>query len=125
MVQLIGRITGNATVTELKSGSKVTNFSIAINDSFKSKNGKFNKIMYVSCAYWLNPDMAIHFKKGKLLEVNGRMELAAYNNLQGEPVAKLNFHVSHFKFHGGLPTSKNQSEFSHAEKRDAADNLPF
>ncbi|MBS1598406.1 MAG: single-stranded DNA-binding protein [Bacteroidetes bacterium] len=125
MVQLFGRITRNAKVTELKDGKKVTNFSIAINDEYKSKTGKVKKVTYVECAYWLNPDMSVYFTKGKLLEVNGRLEVSAYNNLQGEAVGKINFHVSNFKFHGNGTPSKKEENHIAAESSSAMADLPF
>ena len=56
MVQLIGRITRDAIVSEVKEGKKVLNFSIAINDYYKPKDGEPMKMVtYINCAYWNNP----------------------------------------------------------------------
>ncbi|MBS1738048.1 MAG: single-stranded DNA-binding protein, partial [Bacteroidetes bacterium] len=39
-MELTGRVTADAKVTETKNGKKVTNFSIAINDRYKTKEGE-------------------------------------------------------------------------------------
>ncbi|NNV53858.1 single-stranded DNA-binding protein [Limnovirga soli] len=86
MQQLIGRLTQNAKVCELKDGRKVTNFSIALNDSYKQKgSGEVKKIVtYVDCAYWINEKVAAYLIKGSIVEVNGRIGVRAYLNLQNE-----------------------------------------
>ena len=102
MVQLIGRITKDAKVTELKDEKKVVNFSIALNDSHKSKGGEVVKhTTFVNCAYWVNPANAAYLTKGTLIEVNGRLSVNAYVNLSGEAVGNIHFHVDKFKLHGG------------------------
>ena len=36
-MEIIGRVTADATISETKAGKKVVNFSIAINDTYKPK----------------------------------------------------------------------------------------
>lgn len=48
MVHLFGRITKDAIVTEVREGKKVVNFSIALNDSYKPKNGELKKFVTFS-----------------------------------------------------------------------------
>lgn len=52
-MEIIGRITADATVSETKAGKKVVNFSIAINDTYKPKGStEAQKITtYVNCSY--------------------------------------------------------------------------
>jgi single-strand DNA-binding protein len=102
MVQLFGRITKDATLTKLKDEKKVVNFSIALNDSYKPKGRELVKqVTYVNCAYWINPTSAGYLTKGKLIEVNGRVSVRAFINMQGDAVGTLNFHVNNFKLYGG------------------------
>lgn len=129
MVQLIGRITKDATITDVKEGKKVLNFSIALNDSYKPKDGEVVKVVtYVNCAYWINPDkIATYFTKGKLVEVNGRLSVNAYTNMQGDAVGSINFHVNNFKLHGkGSDTDKkNATTKTAGEITEPMDDLPF
>ncbi|HMH35091.1 MAG TPA: single-stranded DNA-binding protein, partial [Puia sp.] len=111
MVQLFGRITKDASIAETKGGKKVVNFSIALNDSYKPKGGEVVKTTtYVNCAYWLNTESATYLTKGKLIEVNGRISVDAYTNLQGDAVGKINFHVNLFKLYGKGTADASQSE---------------
>jgi single-strand DNA-binding protein len=102
MVQLFGRITKDATLTELGDQKKVVNFSIALNDSYKSKGRELVKqVTYVNCTYWINPANAAYLTKGKLIEVNGRMSVRGFINMKGDAVGTLNFHVNNFNLYGG------------------------
>ena len=69
-MEIIGRITKDATVSETKAGKKVVNFSIANNDTYKTKgSSEVQKITtFVNCAYWINPGMAVYLTKGTLVE---------------------------------------------------------
>ena len=42
MNTIVGRITQNAKINTLKNDKKVVNFSVAINDSYKTKQGVLN-----------------------------------------------------------------------------------
>ena len=130
MVQLFGRITKDAQVTETKSGKKVVNFSIALNDSYKPKDGEVKKfVTYVNCAYWFNSSSAAVLEKGKIIEVNGRLAIRAFSNMQGEAVGSLNFHVNNFKLFGKSSAEKNttnghvKTQRHHSEQ--TPDDLPF
>jgi single-strand DNA-binding protein len=131
MVQLFGRITSDASVTETKGGKKVVNFSIALNDSYKPKGGEVVKTTtYVNCSYWLNPENAAYLTKGKLIEVGGRMSVDAYTNMQGDAVGKINFHVNLFKLYGkGSATSSDsdtaQPNEPSKKETEQTDDLPF
>ena len=133
MVQLFGRITKDAIVSETKGGKKVVNFSIALNDSYKPRDGEVKKfVTFVNCAWWVNPANAAYLTKGKLIEVNGRMDVTAYKNMKGEAVGSLNFHVNNYKLYGGGSLSgepvlpKNKQETVEPDKiTEAVDDLPF
>lgn len=101
-MQIIGRVTADATVGETKAGKKVVNFSIAINDTYKTKGStEVQKIVtYVNCAYWINPGVAAYLTKGSLVECNGRVGANAWTNKEGEVKASLTFHVNSIKLHG-------------------------
>ncbi len=101
-MEIIGRVTKDATVTKLKDERQVVNFSIAMNDYYKRKgNEEAVKITtYVNCAYWISAKIAAQLTKGKLVELYGRIGVNAYSNQQGEPKATLTFHVNSIKLHG-------------------------
>ncbi|HNU47819.1 MAG TPA: single-stranded DNA-binding protein [Bacteroidia bacterium] len=102
-MEIIGRITADATVNETKAGKKVVNFSIAINDTYKAKgsNQVTKLVTYINCSYWLNPGVAAYLTKGTLVECAGRIGANAWTNKDGEVKASLTFNASRIKLHGG------------------------
>ena len=128
-MELIGRITANATVNQTKEGRKVVNFSVAINDSFKTKDNEIKKLTtYVQCSYWVNPGIAQYLTKGTLVELYGRIGVNAWANTEGEPKAAVTFHVNTIKLHGGGKLSKPENPATPVylnETPEGDDDLPF
>lgn len=104
-MEIVARIVSDAQVNETKSGKKVVNFSIAINDYYKPKNGEGVQLTtFARCSYWVRaaqavPAIAPRLVKGALVELHGRIAVGAYTNKSGEAVGVLNFHVSSIKLH--------------------------
>ncbi len=121
---IVGRITKDAVVNQLKEERQVVNFSIALNDFYKPKNGEAVKVTtFVNCSYWMNPKISEHLKKGSLIEVSGRIYVTAYTDLNGNAKASLNCHVNNVKIHQwskeeSLPVVQNQTE-------ETKEDLPF
>ena len=65
MNTIIGRVTQNAKINILKNDKKVVNFSVAINDSYKTKQGeRKEQTTYYNCSYWINAKIAEYLIKG-------------------------------------------------------------
>jgi len=123
-MEIIGRLTADAKVNTLKNGRQVVNFSIAINDSYKSKgmDQPVRITNYFNCAYWINPAIAEHLSKGTLVELYGRIGVNAWTNAEGSAKASLNFHVAKIKLHGkGNTAAKDRTEGT----IEPLDDLPF
>jgi single-strand DNA-binding protein len=101
-MEIIGRVTADATISETKAGKKVVNFSVAINDTYKTKcSSEVQKITtYVNCAYWINVGIAPYLTKGSLVECAGRIGVNAWTGKDGDAKATLTFHVNSIKLHG-------------------------
>jgi single-strand DNA-binding protein len=133
VMQIIGRVTADATVSETKAGKKVVNFSIAINDTYKTKDStEVQKIVtYVNCAYWINPGIAPCLTKGTLVECAGRIGANAWTNKEGEVKASLTFHVNTIKLHGrsaggnATPAPVVPMNTAPAAVSEVAEDLPF
>lgn len=132
MSTIIGRVTKNAEISILKNDKQVVNFSVAINDSYKNKQGeRVEQTTYYNCAYWQSPNVAKSLTKGTLVELSGRTSSNAWIGKDGEIRSGLNFHTSNIKFHGGgkredvqrVATEKQQDKKTFAEDTD--DDLPF
>ena len=131
-MEIIGRITADATISETKAGKKVVNFSIAINDTYKAKGSdEVTKLVtYVNCAYWLNAGIAPYLTKGTLVECAGRIGANAWTNKEGEVKASLTFNASRIKLHGGGNKANTEVTASVpaapvAAMAEVADDLPF
>ncbi len=128
-MEMTARITANAELKTLASDKQVVNFNVAINDRYKSGSETKEITTYVQCAYWKNPGIAQYLTKGTLVELQGRIGVNAYVNMQGEPKASLTFHVNSIKLHGGSkPVVKNNTAVTSVvagELTEPLEDLPF
>ncbi|MES2850558.1 MAG: single-stranded DNA-binding protein [Bacteroidota bacterium] len=122
---LIGRLTKDAVVAQLKDDRQVVNFTIAINDNYKPKNSDnwVTVTTYINCSYWLSPKVAERLKKGNLVEVTGRLAISAYKDMQGDAKGTLNCHVDTIKVHQQMQRDVVKTEPS--KKEAVAEDLPF
>lgn len=130
-MEIIGRITADAAISETKAEKKVVNFSIAINDTYKTKDStEVQKITtYVNCAYWINVGIATYLTKGSLVECAGRIGVNAWTGKDGDAKATLTFHVNSIKLHGksnaGNATSPSVAPTVSTPVAAVPDDLPF
>jgi len=126
-MELTGRLTADAKVSEVKGGKKVVNFSIAINDSYKPKDGERVELTtYVDCAYWINAKIGQYLKKGLLVQLNGRMGSRAWVNKDGDARSSLTANVSNVKFLGSSSNStESKPTGNKAKGASDDDDLPF
>ena len=127
-MELVGRITKDAVVNQLKDERKVVNFSIAVNDWYKPKNSEGVKITtYVNCSYWISEKIAEKLTKATLVEINGRIFVNAYKGADGEAKASLSCHVNTIKIHsfGKKETAVISEENYENTSKEVTDDLPF
>ena len=103
-MEITGRITADAKTNKLTDGREVINFTLAINDQYKTKTGERKEVAtFFKCAYWVSPKAAQYLKKGTIISVFGRIGLDVYKNMAGEPQGALTFHVNQIRFITGVP----------------------
>ncbi|WDF79033.1 single-stranded DNA-binding protein [Mucilaginibacter sp. KACC 22773] len=125
-MELTGRLTSDAKVSEVKGGKKVVNFSIAINDSYKPKDGERVELTtYVECAYWINPKVGQFLKKGLLVQLGGRLGSRAWVNKDGDAISYLTCNISNLKFLGGSSNSTSAKPEKSKSNAPEDDDLPF
>jgi single-strand DNA-binding protein len=122
---LIGRLTKDAVVAQLKDDRKVVNFTLAVNDYYKPKQSDKSVTVttFVQCAYWISPKIAEWLKKGSLIEIMGKPTVNAYTDMHGDVKGVLNCHVDSIKIHQQAKTEAVKTETK--EKEPATDDLPF
>ncbi|MDQ2719945.1 MAG: single-stranded DNA-binding protein [Bacteroidota bacterium] len=131
-MELVGRITKDAVVNQLKDERKVVNFSMAVNDYYKPKNTEegIKVTTFVNCSYWISTKITDRLTKGTLLEIHGRIYVNAYRGADGEAKASLNCHVYNIKIHSTgkhetTEVQEEESEISANKKHAVTDDLPF
>lgn len=131
-MDIIGRLTADSTVKTIGENKTVVNFSIAMNDTYKPKDGEKREITtYVDCAYWRDAKRAEWLKKGAMVQLTGRIGLNAYLDREGNAVARLTFHVNDINI---LVFAKREEQPQEAVKKQGfipdvsqlpKDDLPF
>lgn len=130
-MEITGRITADATVRETKNDSKVVGFTIAINDSYRTKDGEQKKITtYVDCSYWRHSGIAQYLTKGTIVLVYGRVGVNAWANKEGKPQASLTCHVNDIHLMGKgnsnysstVPTAAVNTATAYTDDKE---DLPF
>jgi len=123
---IVGRLTKDAVVNQLKDDREVVNFSIAINDYYKPKNGEGVQLTtYYNCSYWISSKMAANLKKGTLVEVTGRIYVTAYSGTEGTAKASLNCHVNNIKIHAWAKEVEVIGSTSQTPAKEEGGDLPF
>ena len=130
-MNITGRLTRNAEVRTLSNEKEVVNFSVAVNDSYRNKQGeRVEQTTFFDCAYWISSKVAKLLTKGTLVELTGRVSTRAWTGKDGEPKAGLNFHTSNIKLHGGRRRAETaqateQSGQGSIAEQVTEDDLPF
>jgi single-strand DNA-binding protein len=114
---LVGRLTTNAMVKVISEEKKVVLFTIAVNDSYKSKSSKKMKktVKYVDCSYWIRPAIAPYLKKGELVELIGNVTSYAWIGINGEARSALKCLVNKIKMHGGARDDQDTGNMRESE----------
>jgi single-strand DNA-binding protein len=131
VMEITGRLTADAIISTTKSDKEVVNFSIAVNDRYKTKSGEVNTITeYFRCAYWISTKVAGILTKGTIVALSGRASADAWVGSDGKAKAAMNFHTSGIKILGG-GSRQAVAETTLPKKTDKAgtdtpdDDLPF
>ena len=130
-MNIIGKLTRDAEVYTTPQDKKVLNFSVAINDSYRKKQGeRIEQTSYFDCSYWISANVAKILLKGALVELTGRVSTRAWTATNGELRSSLNFHASTIKLHGGSKKIEQAQAVVKQENKkiileEPADDLPF
>ena len=131
---IIGRLTKDAQISTLPGDTQVVNFSVAVNDSYRNKQGeRVEQTTYFDCAYWLSAKVAKILTKGTLVELTGRVSARSWIGKDGEAHAGLNFNTARIKLHSGVKKAETAEPEREAENIEVAtyetvsgnDDLPF
>lgn len=127
-MEMIGHIVRNAKVRELSSGTKVVNFTIAINYGYRNKLKEWKtETVYYECSYWNSAAVAPFITSGKLVQVQGRITgTNVWISKDGKPQGSITFRVASLQLHGGKGSGKSASTSAAVQPTsETADTLPF
>ncbi|AZA95624.1 single-stranded DNA-binding protein [Chryseobacterium shandongense] len=125
-MNIIGRLTRDAEVRTTSQDKQVVNFSVAVGDSYRNKQGeRIEQTTYFDCAYWLSANVARLLTKGTLVELTGRASVRAWISKDGEAKAGLNFHTSNIKLHGSSKRTETAQATTGTSNNKTEDDLPF
>jgi len=84
-IQIIGRIGNDAEIKDF-GGNQVINFSVAVSETFKNKEGeKETKTTWFECAKWgNNTSIAQYIKKGDNIYIEGKVNNRAWIDQSGD-----------------------------------------
>lgn len=133
MINISGTLTADAKVSTTPTGKEVVNFSIAVNDHYRDKDGnKVKRTTFIDCAYWLTAKAATWLVKGLFVELSGQLSVRAWLDMDGKARAGINFHTSAIKpigKFGKKETQAVQTTTAQTTKEPVTvgddDNLPF
>lgn len=128
-MEITGRLTADATVHQLEDERKVVNFTIAINDRFKTQAGEVKDVAtFIGCSYWISSKVAEWLNKGAIVQLYGRIGVDAYVNGNGEAVGNLTFHTNNIKLVASSNKKAGQEQRSKPEPEvtvEETEDLPF
>lgn len=86
-VVLVGRITKDPELRHTPNGVAVTNFTLAVNRTFKNKQGE-READFIPVIAWKRTaeNFCTYMKKGGLVSIDGRIQTRNYENNEGKRV---------------------------------------
>lgn len=116
-VILMGNLTRDPETRNTPNGQSVTNFSLAVNRTWKGADGQQNEdVSYIDCVAWGKPGeiIAQYLQKGRAVLVSGRLDQRSWDDKDsGQKRSKIEVVVEDFNFVGdGAGAGGNSSSSS-------------
>lgn len=117
---MLGRLTRENAVSG-EDNSKVVRNTLAVQRSFKNKDGNYETDFIPIVAWGKTGDfLEKHFKKGDAIVIDGSMRSGSYEK-DGKTIYTLDCHVNNIEF----SLSRKTDENTNSEKSDNDDGNPF
>lgn len=124
-ITVIGNLGSDPEKRTTQTGVSVANVSIAVNESFKTKEGeKREKVEWFRCVFWRQAadTLCTYAHKGDRLLVEGKIRQRKYTDNDGVEKYITELEVDHFQFMGG--STKEGDKESPSSDTDSTP-LPF
>ena len=121
-VVLVGRMTRDAELRYTPSNVAVATFTLAVNRTFKSRNGE-READFINVVMWHQQaeNLANWAKKGSLIGVTGRIQTRNYENNDGQRVYVTEVVAENFQ----MLENRNQQSSNDNPMDIQDDDLPF
>lgn len=131
-VILMGNLTRDPETRNTPNGQSVTNFSLAVNRTWKGADGQQNEdVSYIDCVAWGKPGeiIAQYLGKGRAILVSGRLDQRSWEDKEsGGKRSKVEVVVEDFNFvgdgGGSGGNSGNGASSNQTSSNKSADNTP-
>ena len=119
---LIGRLTRDPELKYTGSGHAVANFTLAVDKPYVGQDGE-RGVDFINIVVWrkLAETCANHLHKGRLVAVEGRLEIRSYDDQQGIRRKAAEVVADNVRF---LDRGKEQTSSSNTDEPDF-DQIPF
>lgn len=121
----IGNLTKDPEIRSIPSGDQVANFTIAVNERYKNKNGQDqDKTQFINCVVWKGLVSVVErfLKKGNSVYVEGKHSSRTWEKPDGSKGYAVDYTISNLQ----LLTSKSENTESQDYTPPAQiDDLPF
>ena len=126
-VVLMGNLTRDPETRTTPSGQTVTNFSLAVNRTWRGADGQQQEaVSYIDCVAWGKPGeiIAQYLQKGRALLVSGRLDQRSWDDKDsGQKRSKVEVVVEDFNFvdsgsGAGGDSAPRTSSASTTQKKD-------
>lgn len=121
-VILMGNLTRDPETRQTPSGQSVTNFSLAVNRTWKGQDGQTQEaVSYIDCVAWgrTGEVIAQYMQKGRPILVSGRLDQRSWEQ-DGNKRSKVEVIVEDFNFVGGGDGGGNYSGGSSASSSNSS-----
>jgi len=119
-VILMGRLTRDPELKQAASGVKVADLGLAVSEQWKDKNGEAQETTcFVDVVVWdKQAEICCQYlAKGRLILVEGRLQLDEWTNTQGEKRSKLRVRANRVQF---MPDGSRRNESGGSEQPGAS-----
>jgi single-strand DNA-binding protein len=119
---LIGRLTADPNLRYTQLGNAVANFTLAVDKPYVGQDGE-RGVDFIDVVVWrkLAETCANHLHKGRLVAVEGRLEIRSYDDQQGIRRKAAEVVADNVRF---LDRGKEQTSSSDTDEPDF-DQIPF
>ncbi|MER3457034.1 MAG: single-stranded DNA-binding protein [candidate division GAL15 bacterium] len=125
-VVLIGRLTRDPELRYLPSGQPVATFTLAVDRPFSGAQGE-RKTDFIPVVAWrrLAEQVSQHLAKGRLVAVEGRLQIREYETQDGQRRRAVEVVADHVRFLDRRAAEPAPEEFEPAAEPEDEEDVPF